>query len=73
MSSIPSQFQPVANAGPYTPEFPLISPVRHHTTTMIINNIARECVLVLSPTGLSIMDQQDGVNPYLFLPNVPII
>ena len=66
MSSIPSQFQPVANAGPYTPEFPLISPVRHHTTTMIINNIARECVLVLSPTGLSIMDQQDGVNPYLF-------
>ena len=66
LSSIPAPFQPQQNAGPYTQEFPLISPVRHHTTTMIINNIARECVLVLSPTGLSIMDQQDGVSPYLF-------
>ena len=31
-----------------------------------VNNVARECVLVLSPTGLSIMDQQDGVNPFMF-------
>ena len=66
LSSIPADFQPQANPGPYTPEFPLINPIRYQTSTFIINNVPRECVLILSATGFSMMDQQDGSGPWSF-------